>query len=59
MNVAIDSKKQEIAKATSPIGSVDSMEETIKQEIKKDLHKDYCIEMYKGRADLINECFNR
>ena len=30
--------------------------ESIKQEIKNDFHKDYCIEIYKGRPDLINEC---
>ena len=28
----------------------------IKNDIKDTFHKDYCIEMYKGRADLINEC---
>ena len=33
--------------------------DNIKQEIKNDFHKDYCIEMYKGRADLMNECFIR
>ena len=30
--------------------------DAIVKEIKNDFHKDYCIEMYKGRADLINEC---
>lgn len=30
--------------------------DTIVEDIKNDFHKDYCIEMYKGRAGLINEC---
>ncbi len=30
--------------------------DVIVEDIKNDFHKDYCIEMYKGRGDLINEC---
>ena len=30
--------------------------DNIKNNIKDTFHKDYCIEMYKGRPNLINEC---
>ena len=30
--------------------------DNIKNDIKDTFHKDYCIEIYKGRTDLINEC---
>ena len=32
--------------------------DSIKQDIKKDFHIDYCNEVYKGRADLIMSCIN-